>query len=131
MNGGTISWKSKRQQTVARSSKEAEMMAAGEAVREAIWLSWLRYFIEGKCGTIKIYCDSKGALSKIHNPVLEDLRKHIDVSLHHVRERQEAGYVDFKWVSGEENVADMFTKALPLPAFQKHRDSLRLFTASQ
>jgi hypothetical protein len=94
-------------------------------------LSLLRYFIEGECDTIKIYCDSKGALSEIHNPVLEDLREHIEVSLHHARERQEAGYVDFKWVSGVENVADMFTKALPLPAFQKHRDSLRLFTASQ
>jgi hypothetical protein len=130
MNGSTISWESKHQQTVARSSKEAEMMAAGEAVR-AIWLSWLRYFIEGGCDTIKIYCDSKGALSEIHNPVLEDLRKHIDMSLHHVRKRQEAGCVDFKWVSEEENVADMFTKALPLPAFQKHRDRLRLSTASQ
>ena len=107
------------------------MIAAGEAVREAIWLTWLRYFVEGDSAKIAIYCDNRGALSEIHNPVLEDLRKHIDVALHHVRERQDAGYVDFQWVSGAENVADAFTKALPRPAFEQHRDSMRLSTPSQ
>jgi hypothetical protein len=107
---GTISWKSKKQATVARSFVEAEMMAAGQAVREAVWLTWLKCLIVGECSAIPISCDSAGALSIIHNPVLEDMRKHIDVILHHVRERQGTGYADFSWVSSSDNVADILPK---------------------
>jgi hypothetical protein len=95
---------------VARSFVEAEMMAAGQAVREAVWLTWLKCLIVGECSAIPISCDSAGALSIIHNPVLEDMRKHIDVILHHVREWQDTGYADFSWVSSSDNVADILPK---------------------
>jgi hypothetical protein len=126
VNGSLVSWKSKRLPTVARSSMEAEYMAAGEAVREAIFLTWLGYFQTGKCGCIPIRTDSKAALSVIKNPVVEDMRKHIDVVLNHVREREDARYVDFSWVPGSENVADVFAKALPRPAFERYRNCLNL-----
>ena len=73
-----------------------------------------------------MYSDSQSALSLICNPVLEDMRKHIDVIYNHIRERQDANYVSFSWISGKDNIADMFTKALPRPAFEQHRDSLHL-----
>jgi hypothetical protein len=85
----------------------------------------------GECSAIPISCDSAGALSIIHNPVLEDMRKHIDVILHHVCERQDTGYVGFSWVSSSENVADIFTKVLPRPVFEKHRANLRLSISDQ
>jgi hypothetical protein len=56
-----------------------------------------------------VYCDSTGALSVIRNPMLEDLTKHIDVILHHVRERQDAGYVDFSYIPSGNSVADTLT----------------------
>jgi hypothetical protein len=76
-----------------------------------------------------MHTDSRCALSLIHNPVVKDMRKHIDVILNHVRELEDAGYSKLSLVSGTENVADVFTKALPRPAFQKHRDRLGLSVA--
>lgn len=128
VQGSTVAWRSKRLKTVARSSMEAEFMAAGEAVREAMRLQWLRYFLQGDSGAIRMYSDSRTAVGLIRNPVTEDMRKHIDVIYNHVRERQEAAYVDFKWIAGGDNTADTFTKALPHPAFVKHRDGLHLAT---
>jgi hypothetical protein len=78
-----------------------------------------------------MFCDSTGALSVIHNPVLADFGRHIDVILHHLRERQDAGYVNFEYIPSNENVADALTKALPRPAFEQHRESMRLSVASQ
>jgi len=130
VQGSTVAWRSKRLRTVARSSMEAEFMAAGEAVREAIRLQWLRYFLHGASGAIKMYSDSRTAVGLIKNPTVEDMRKHIDVIYNHVREREDAGYVDFEWIEGSTNTADTFTKALPHPAFVKHRDGLRLSVAT-
>jgi hypothetical protein len=131
MQGSSISWKSKQMTIVARSSMEAEFIAACEAVREALHLQWLRYFLQKDRSAIPMHTDSRCALSLIHvhNPVVEDMRKHIDGILNHVREREDAGYIQFIWVSGTKNVADVFTKALPKPAFEKHRDSLNLSVA--
>jgi hypothetical protein len=125
-NGCTFSWKSKRLTTVARSSMEAEFMAAGEAVREAMHLQWLHYFLHDTMVVVNIKVDNASALSHIRNPVLEDIRKHIDVVYNHIRERQDAGYVDFCWVPSADNVADIFTKALPRPAYYKLKDALHL-----
>lgn len=75
--------------------------------------------------------DSMSALRHIQNPAIEDLRKHIDVIHNHIREREDAGYVAFSHIPGKENPADIFTKALPRPAFQKHRAHLHLSEASQ
>jgi hypothetical protein len=129
--GSVVSWKSKRLLTVSTSSMEAEYMAGGEAVKEAVYLTWLRHFLFGGCDAIPVYIDNGSALTVIKNPVIEDRRKHIDVIHNHVREREAAGYVNFSWIPSRENVADVFTKALPRPAFQKFRASLRLSVADR
>jgi hypothetical protein len=90
---------------------EAEFMAAGDAVREALYLQWLRYFVQGKSGPIPMISDSDTSLKLIHNPVAEDMRKHVDVIYNHTCEREEA--VSFSYIPGRDNVADMLTKALP------------------
>lgn len=92
--GSTVAWRYKRLKTVARSSMEAEFMAAGEAVREAMRLQCLRYFLQGESGAIKMFSDSRTAVGLIRNPVTEDMGEHIDVIYNHVRERQEACYIE-------------------------------------
>jgi hypothetical protein len=52
---------------------EAEFMAAGDAVRETLYLQWLRYFVQGKSGPIPMISDSDTSLKLIHNPVAEDM----------------------------------------------------------
>jgi hypothetical protein len=73
--------------------------------------------------------DSSSAFKVIKNAAVEDMRKHIDVIYNHVREREAAKYVIFCWVTGKDNIADVFTKALPRPAFERLRDILKLSVA--
>jgi hypothetical protein len=94
-HGSVIAWKSKRLHTVATSSMEAEFMAAGQAIREAMYLIWLKGFLSGEYGTIPIMIDSSSAFKVIKNAAVEDMRKHIDVIYNHVREREAAKYVNF------------------------------------
>jgi hypothetical protein len=71
-----------------------------------------------------MYTDSQCALSFIHNPVLEDMRKQIDVIVNHARECEEARCIRFGWIYVTENVSEVSTKALSRQAFEKHRGSL-------
>jgi hypothetical protein len=79
------------------------------------------------------YTNSQCAVSFIRIPAIEDMKKHVDVILNHVREREEARKIQFGWISGTENVADIsvevFTKAMLRTAFEKHRDSRSLSIA--
>lgn len=110
--GGAVCWSSKRQPTVAASTTEAEYMAASAAAKEALWLRKLLADLGEPVATVFVSCDSQGALSLLHNPVLSERSKHIDVHHHFVRERVALGQVDYKYVSTAAMAADMLTKPL-------------------
>lgn len=112
ISGGAVSWSSKRQPTVATSTVEAEYMAASAAAREALWLKKLVAELGQPVAAVPICCDNQGALSLLHNPVLSDRSKHIDVHHHFVRERVARGEVVFGWIPTREMTADVFTKPL-------------------
>jgi hypothetical protein len=113
LGGGAISWASKRQPTVAASTTETEYMAASSAAREALWLRKLVTDLGQPLAVVPVSCDNRGALSLLHNPILSDRSKHIDVHHHFVRERVARGEVAFGWVPTMEMTADVFTKSLP------------------
>jgi hypothetical protein len=112
--GGAVCWSSKRQPTVAASTTEAEYMAASAAAKEALWLRKLLADLGEPVATVSVSCDSQGALSLLHNPVLSERSKHIDVHHHFVRERVALGQVDSKYVSTAAMAADMLTKPLSI-----------------
>jgi histone deacetylase 1/2 len=112
--GGAVSWSSKRQPTVAASTTEAEYMAASSAAKEALWLRKLLADLGEPVATVSVSCDSMGALSLLHNPVLSERSKHIDVHHHFVRERVALGQVGFQYVSTSAMAADMLTKPLSI-----------------
>ena len=127
--GGPISWSSKRQAVVSLSTTEAEYIAAGEAVKEALWL---KRFINDlafdgfNISSIPLHVDNKSAIALIKNPVGHQRTKHIDARHHFIRDVVEEGHITVKWISGTENLADMFTKALPRTTFEEFKKKLNM-----
>ena len=109
MNGGAISWQSKRQPTVAVSTTEAEYMAAAHAVKEALWLRKLLEEFRLDPGTITIKADNQSAIKIIKNPVTSARSKHIDMIYHFARERVARREVKFEYVRTDLMIADTLT----------------------
>lgn len=121
LNGGAVSWSSKRQQTVATSTMEAEYQAASSASREGLWLRQLGCDFGLGMRPIRVYSDNSAALGLIRNPIVSNRSKHIDISHHFVRERQLRNEVIYEYIPTASNVADVFTKALPVGDFVRYR----------
>jgi hypothetical protein len=114
LNGGAISWSSKRQPTVAASTTEAEYMSAAAAVKEGLWLRKLLASMNIAVPTVHIFCDNQSTIKLLKNPIFSARSKHIDVAHHFARERVQSKEVTFHYVSTIEMAADMLTKVLPI-----------------
>ena len=122
-----ISWSSKRQNTVSRSSAEAEYRAVANAVAEASWLRQLLSELHSPlCRATLVYCDNISAVYMTSNPVQHQRTKHIEIDLHFVRERVAVGYLRVLHVPTSSQYADIFTKGLPSYVFTKFRSSLNV-----
>lgn len=111
--GSAFSWESKKQDTVALSSTEAEYMAISSAAKEAVYLRKLLSELKIDCpDKIMINGDNVGALHLVRNPVYHNRTKHIDIKFHHIRNVYMEGHIDLCYVSSSENIADILTKNL-------------------
>ena len=113
-NGPPISWKSRKQPTVALSSCEAEYIALAAAVQEGTYLSyWLNGMMvetEKKPEPVLIFEDNQGTIALSHNPVGRQRSKHIDVRYHFIRSMLTEGKISVQYCPTSEMVADLMTK---------------------
>ncbi|GJZ35072.1 copia protein, partial [Tanacetum coccineum] len=120
-----ISWSSKRQPTLSRSSAEAEYRGVANVVFESCWirnlLLELHYLIHK--ATI-VYWDNVSAIYLSSNPIQHQRTKHIELDIHFVREKVARGHVRVLHVPSRYQIADIFTKGLPRVLFDDFRDSL-------
>ena len=122
-----ISWSSKRQQTVSRSSAEAEYRAVANGVAEASWLRQLLLELHSPLTRATVvYCDNISAVYLSTNPVQHQRTKHVEIDLHFVRERVALGHVRVFHVPTSSQYADIFTKGLPTSIFMEFRSSLNV-----
>lgn len=114
----TISWCTRKQNSVASSSTHAEYMALYEAVTEAIWLKQLASSIYIKIAQpILIYEDNNGCICIANNPTSHKRSKHIDIKYHFSREQIKLKNIMLKHISTGMQIADAMTKGLPTPQF--------------
>ncbi|MCO5555162.1 hypothetical protein L7F22_008705 [Adiantum nelumboides] len=114
MAGGAVSWRSRLQTCVTKSTTKAEYVAPSKACKEAIWLGRLVTDLGIKEETPMLHCDSQSSIQLAHNPVYHSKTKHVDVKYHFIRETVEDKLVK---VHTTDNPADPLTEELPRKSF--------------
>uniref|UniRef100_A0A2N9E4Z4 Integrase catalytic domain-containing protein n=1 Tax=Fagus sylvatica TaxID=28930 RepID=A0A2N9E4Z4_FAGSY len=114
IGGNLVTWRSKKQSVVARSSAEAEYRAMAHTTCELTWLrTVLQEFGLLTQGPTPLYCDNQAAIHIASNPVFHERTKHIEVDCHFVRSKVESKDIITPFVPSGSQLADIFTKALP------------------
>jgi histone deacetylase 1/2 len=122
-----ISWSARKQPTVSRSSTEAEYKAMANATAELIWLEQLLTELGIKLRRPAIlWCDNLGATYLSANPVFHARAKHIEIDFHFVRERVLRKQLQVRFISTRDQLADGFTKALPVAKLRDFVHNLNL-----
>ncbi|KAK3038196.1 hypothetical protein RJ639_030303 [Escallonia herrerae] len=111
LGGNLVTWRSKKQPGVARSSSEAEFRSMAQGICELLWLKIILKDLKIKLETpMKLYCDNK--------PV-HDRTKHVEVDRHFIKEKLESGLICTPYMSTEGQLADILTKGLASSAFYR------------
>ncbi|KAA0054937.1 Beta-galactosidase [Cucumis melo var. makuwa] len=116
--GNLVTWRSKKQNVVSRSSVEAEYRAMSLGISEEIWLQKVVYDLHQECETpLKLFCDNKATISIANNPVQHDRTKHVEIDRHFIKERLDSGSICIPYIPSSQQVADVLTKGLLRPNF--------------
>ena len=119
LGGNLVTWRSKKQNVVERSSAEAEYRAMAHTACELSWLKNLlkELSIEVKSPSV-MFCENQAAIYIARNPVFHERTKHIEVDCHFIRESVMAGEIVTPHIKSEDQVGDIFTKAVHKGIFQ-------------
>ena len=126
-NGTAISWRSVKQTMVATSSNHSEILAIHEASRECIWLRSMIHHIQESCGLSSVkdkptilFEDNAACIAQIKGGYIKgDRTKHISPKFFYTHELQKNGEIDVQQIRSSDNLANLFTKALPTSTFKK------------
>lgn len=112
--GSPLSWKSKKQNTVALSSAEAEYRLLRRITTEIAWLTRLLHELGLEdIEPVALRCDNRAAIYIAKNPVFYERTKHIDLDCHYVREKLQQGLICVNHIPAHQQLVDPMTKILP------------------
>jgi hypothetical protein len=121
-----VSWASKKQNSVALSTAEAEYIAAGHCCAQLLWMRQTLRDYGYKLSKVPLLCDNEIAIRMADNPVEHSRTKHIDIRYHFLRDHQQRGDIEIAYVSTKEQLVDIFTKPLDEKIFSKLRNELNI-----
>jgi len=120
-----ISWCSKKQSVVSRSSTEAEYRSMAHTTAELYWLRMLLQELHITLSTApSLWCDNVSAIALASNPVFHSRTKHIEINYHFVREKVVNHDIHIQHTSTQDQIADVFTKSHTANRFCFLRDNL-------
>jgi len=119
LGSNLISWSSRKQPTVSRSSTEAEYKSVANTAAEVLWIrSLLQELRLPLSGPPKVWCDNIGATYLSVNPVFHARTKHVAIDFHFVRELVASKDLEILFVPSADQIADVLTKPLASKRFQ-------------
>ncbi|KAL0392792.1 UNVERIFIED_CONTAM: Retrovirus-related Pol polyprotein from transposon RE1 [Sesamum radiatum] len=131
LGSSLISWKTKKQATVSRSSAEAEYRSMGSTVCELLWISYLLHEFQIDLQLpIPFWCDNKVALHITANPIFLERTKYLDIDCHLVRDQFKLGFISPANVPGSQQLVDLLTKAISVNEFARLIGKLGLVVSS-
>lgn len=121
-----ISWSSRKQKSVSRSSTEAEYRAIANTTSELLWVRNLLQELGITVDTPVLWCDNIGATSLTVNPLHHSRMKHVQIDVHFVRDRVACKELNVRYLSSNDQIADILTKPLAKNRFVFLRDKLTI-----
>lgn len=113
LGNGPVTWSSRQQRCVARSTTEAEYISASEAAQEIVWLRLvIEELLKQSLAPTQLHVDNQSAIKLAKNAGYHKLTKHIDIKYHYIRECIEHNVLELTYVTSREQLADFLTKPL-------------------
>lgn len=130
--GGAVGWSSRRQNTIALSSTEAEYKSLTEACKEVTWtVGALQELGVEQRLPVSLFCDNQSAIALSMNPRYHARTKHIEIQHHYIKEVVAAGIAEIVYCPTEEMTADILTKGLGRIKHYQHAAGLGLHAAGE
>jgi hypothetical protein len=121
-----VFWASKKQNSVALSTVEAEYVVVGHCCAQLLWMRQTLRDYGYMLSKAPLVCDNKSAIHMADNPVEHIRTKHIDIRYHFLRDHQQKGDIEIAYVSTHNQLVDVFTKPLDEKTFSKLRNELNV-----
>jgi hypothetical protein len=112
LGSSLVSWSSRKQSSVAKSTTEAEYVAVACCCSQLLWISYTMSDFGEEYTHVPLQCDSTSAISVAKNTVLHSKTKHIELRYHFLRDNIEKGKIALIHVPTHDQLADIFTKPL-------------------
>jgi len=131
LGSSPLSWKSKKQGTVCRSSSEAEYRAMAQATSEVTWLvRLLEELGVSNLTPVQLNCDNQSALHIARNPIFHKRTKRIEIDYHFTHDKVLEGLLQLHYLPTSSQLADILSKVLPSPHFQEVISKLGMVNTS-
>ena len=106
------------------STTEAEYIAAGSSCSQLVWMKQMLKEYNVEQDVLILYYENLSAINISKNPIQHSRTKHIDIRHHFIRDLVEEKVVTLEHVDTEEQLTDIFTKALDAKQFENLRRKL-------
>ncbi|XP_075092141.1 secreted RxLR effector protein 161-like [Nicotiana tabacum] len=125
-----VSWGTKKQNPVALSRAEAEYVAVTSCCAQLLWIKQQLRDYDNFVDCVLIFCDNTSAINVVKNICQHKKTKHIDTRHHFLKDNIEKGNISINFYKTEDQIADIFTKALSKDHFERNRLELGLINTS-
>nr|KYP76336.1 Copia protein [Cajanus cajan] len=119
-----VSWSSRKQRVVSRSSTEVEYQGLATVTTEIVWVKSLLSELQVNIAALTIYYDNLGAVMLAANLIMHSQTKHFELDLYFVRDKVLIGAIQVFHLPSQFQVADILTKSITGPPFESFRRKL-------